>query len=250
MQKIITFAAAVLMAAGIAQAAPDFIDTGRPDSYIPRVEIHGGVGVSTITQNYNSEIEGCADFFMTPGCQGVAGVTVELPLRKFLYIGTGADFNFSHYNWSMTTIDAVEGTLNTIYSRNSYQVLDIPIYIGVRFNLGKRVKWTNELGFYLSQGLVGKSRYKAYVSSTNALGQSQVSTSSYTRSYYKDDDPLINGNSRTDFGMHISTGLLLRNHWTLKAVLRTGFNNMARNNGVLDIKNHNISASLRLGYAF
>lgn len=240
-------AVAIIASAG---AKAPFVDTSKPASYVPRVDVHAGVGVSTILQNYSKQIESCADFFLTPGCQTVMGVKVELPIRKFFHVGTGLDYAISNYNWSMTVVDAQQGIVNTLYNRNNYHAIEIPVYMSFRFTLGAKAIWNNELGFYLSQGVSGKSKYKAYISSTNDLGQSQVTSSSYERKYYKDPDPVINGFSRTDYGFHIATGLIFRDHWSLNAVLRTGLCDMARNMGVLDINVHNLSMTFRLGYMF
>ena len=251
MSKIfLTIASLMLVALPLKAASADFVDTDSPEAYIPSVELHGGVGVSTVFQNYRSEIDGCSDFFLTPGCQGIVGATVELPVRNFFSVGTGLDFAFSRYTWSMTVVDASKGTLTSIYSRNNYTSIDIPVYMSFKFNLGTRVRWVNELGFYLSQGIGGTSKYKAYVSSTNSLGQSQVTSNELERKYYKDSDPLINGVNRTDYGLHLATGMLFNGHWSVKAVMRSGFCDMARNHGVLDVRLRNFSASLRLGYCF
>lgn len=227
-----------------------FFDSSRPEGYAPVVGIHAGPGVSTITQNYYSQIENCSDFFFTPGVTTVFGASVELPVRNFLSIGTGADFSISHYNWSMTVVEGSMSTVNTLYNRNTYRTLEIPLYLKFAFNISDKVQWTNQIGFYISQGISGKSKYRAYVSSTDPLGQSQVTVSNYERDYYKSADPVVNGNSRTDIGANIGTGLMFRQHWTLDIVFRAGFLNMARNNGVLDIREHNLAATFRFGYKF
>ncbi len=249
MKKKTAIIAALCLVALTANAV-NFVDTSRPDSYRPDINVHAGAGVSTILQNYRSQIDGCAEFYLTPGCQSVFGVNVELPLRNFFGLGTGMDYIISNYNYSMTILAPGQGTVYTLYSRNNYHALEIPLYMLWRFNIGSKVHWDNQLGIYLSQGVTGRSHYKSYVSSTNDLGQSQVTTAIYHRDYYKDQDPLISGNSRTDYGLHIATGLMLSNHWTLNCVMHIGFVNVARNLGVLDIHQHNLSATFRVGYTF
>ncbi len=251
MKRILsTFISFILIVPFLGAQSTPFVDTSRPPKHIPEVGVHFGVGVSTITQNYLDQIENCSDFFLTPGCQTVFGASVELPIRQFFSIGTGADFTISNYNWSMSAINGHEGTLYTLYSRNTYRAIEIPLYMNFRFNLGSKVKWNNQLGAYISHGISGKSKYRAYVSSTNDIGQSQVSTSNYERDYYKDTNPVINTNYRSNYGLHIATGLMYNEHWTLNCVLRVGFRNMARNTGVLDITQHEIACSFRLGYCF
>jgi len=248
-KRIYTALAAVAMATCNILAS-GFLDTARPASYIPQVDVHAGVGVSSVTQNYKNQVEGCTDFFLTPGCQTSFGVTVEMPIRNYLYVGTGIDFLISNYNWSMTILDAPAGTLSSVYSRNTYRSVDVPLYVALRFNCGPNVMWVNELGVFFNHGISGKSKYKSYNSSTNSLGQSQVFVQDYKRDYYCDEDPVINGVRRSDYGFHFATGLVFKQHWSLRAVLHTGLQNMAMNYGVLDIKLRNISASFKLGYRF
>lgn len=212
--------------------------------------VHVGEGARTILQNYATEIGGIADFSLTPGSMTSFGATAELPIRRYLAVGTGLDFTINNYYYSMTVLEADQGTLNTIYSRNHFYTLDIPVYLSFRFNLGTRVRWHNEIGGFIALGCGGKTRTKAYASSTNSLGQSQVTEMSYSRDYFSDDDAIINGITNTDWGLHLATGVAVHDHWQVKCVFRVGARDLAKNFGVLGISNHSLSVAFRIGYLF
>lgn len=226
-----------------------FMDTSRPSKPLD-VGVHVGLGVSTQIQNYASAIPGCADFHLSSGLQSAFGATVEIPLRRYIAIGTGADFVINNNSWAMTVINSEPNTVSTLYCRNTYRSFEIPIFLSLRFNLGSRITWTNEGGMYLSFGTGGRTRITSYTAAVNQLGQQQVTRTQYDNPYYNADTPILNGFERNDIGIHLSTGLQYRRHWTLKAVLRYGFKDMARNYGVLDVKVHNLAFSFRLGYTF
>ena len=102
----------------------------------------------------------------------------------------------------------------------------------------------------LSFGTGGRTRITSYTAAVNQLGQQQVTRTRYDHAYYNADTPILNGIGRNDVGIHLSTGLQYLRHWTLKAVMRYGFRDVARNYGVLDVNVHNLAFSFRLGYTF
>ena len=171
-------------------------------------------------------------------------------MRRYIAIGTGADFVINNNSWAMTVINSEPNTVSTLYCRNTYRAFEIPIYLSLRFNLGSRITWTNEGGMYFCFGTGGRSRITSYTAAVNQLGQQQVTRTRYDHSYYNADTPILNGFGRNDIGIHLATGLQYLRHWTLKAVMRYGFKDVARNYGVLDVNVHNLAFSFRLGYTF
>lgn len=237
------------IAQSFAQSTP-FVDHSRPDKFI-EIGLHVGEGVSSLIQNYGKEVPGLAEFNLTPGNMNTFGMSVVMPIRNYLGIGTGIDAAIYNNHWSMTVLNAEASTLNNLYTRNHYYALEFPVFMNLNFNLGEKVMWTNEIGAYLSLGLGnGSSKTKAFASSTNALGQSQVTEINYNRKYYKEDEPIINGVTTTDYGMHLATGLRFYKHFSLRAVFHVGARNLAINYGVLNIKNHNLNLAFKAGYIF
>lgn len=246
---ILTVAALCLSSTAAAEELHPFMDTSRPSKPLD-IGVHVGLGVSTQIQNYASAVPGCADFHLSSGLQSAFGATVEVPLRRYIAIGTGADFVINNNSWAMTVINSEPNTVSTLYCRNTYRAFEIPIYLSLRFNLGSRITWTNEGGMYFCFGTGGRSRITSYTAAVNQLGQQQVTRTRYDHPYYNADTPILNGFGRNDIGIHLSTGLQYLRHWTLKAVMRCGFKDVARNYGVLDVNVHNLAFSFRLGYTF
>lgn len=246
---ILTVAALCLSSTAAAEELHPFMDTSRPSKPLD-IGVHVGLGVSTQIQNYASAVPGCADFHLSSGLQSAFGATVEVPLRRYIAIGTGADFVINNNSWAMTVINSEPNTVSTLYCRNTYRAFEIPIYLSLRFNLGSRITWTNEGGMYFCFGTGGRSRITSYTAAVNQLGQQQVTRTRYDHPYYNADTPILNGFGRNDIGIHLATGLQYLRRWTLKAVMRYGFKDVARNYGVLDVNVHNLAFSFRLGYTF
>jgi hypothetical protein len=246
LSSLLALATAILPASAQSQ----FIDRSRP-SHVVEIGLHVGEGISTILQNYSKNVPGLTDYNLTPGNMNSFGASVELPFRNFIALGTGLEATINNNHWSMTLLDATAGTQNTLYTRNHFYAVEVPIYLQTRFNVSGSVRWVNELGMYLSYGIGnGSSKTHAYASSTNSLGQSQVTEMIYNRKYFKDDEPIINGVTTTDYGLHLATGLRFFDHVSLKAVFHVGFRNLAINYGVLDITNRNINLAFKVGYIF
>lgn len=246
---LLTAIAALATATATAADGVPFLDTARPDKFV-YFDIHAGVGASTMRQNYAEAVPDCGDFTLTPGTMTHFGVGAELPIRRFFGIGTGVDFDIDNFYYSMTILQPADGTLNTLYTRNHYYWVNIPVYLSFRFNLGGDVRWQNEAGMYLAIGAGGTTRTKAYTSSTNQLGQSQVTETNYKRDFFKDKEAIINGVRNADWGLHVGTGLVFKSHVSLKCILRAGLRDVAQNFGVLKIRNHTLTALVQAAYIF
>lgn len=226
-----------------------FFDTARPDRIV-EIGVHVGDGASTIRQNYASNISTLTDFVLTPGNRFVVGASAVMPVRNFFAVGTGLDFAVNNYYWTMTMLDRADGVLTSLYSRNHFCSVEIPVFMQWRFNLGTHVSWRTDIGFYLSFGTGGHSRYKVAASTTNSLGQSQVTESTYRDKYYDDPSPVINTIIPSDWGLHLGTGLVLWRHLELRGFMHVGTRDIARNMGVLDVKVHTLNVAFTAGYIF
>lgn len=244
---ILTLAATATASAVMAQSA--LLDTSRPQKTV-EIGISVGDGINTITQNISTAVPDVTEFSLTPGNRFTAGLTALMPIRRFFGIGTAIDFSVNNYNWNLTTLDRDEGTLTSLYTSNRYYTVDIPVYLQFSLNLGSRVRWTNDLGMYISLAAGGDSKTRSYTSWTNSLGQSQVTDASFSRKYFNDDDPVIFGIKGTDTGLHIATGIVVSDHYAVKAEFRTGFTDIAKNYGVLDVHAHSMSLTFKAAYIF
>ncbi|MGM9864917.1 MAG: outer membrane beta-barrel protein [Muribaculaceae bacterium] len=251
MKPYLAIAVAMMAMTAAAQTPKDvpFFDSGRPDHFI-EIDIHAGDGVSTVRQNYGSAIPSVSDFVLTPANRVVMGARAILPIRNYFAVGTAIDFTINNYYWSMTLLERSQGTLSTLYSRNHYNTIDVPLYLQWSFNLGDKVKWRTKTGMYISFGVGGHTKINETTSSTNSLGQSQVAENSYRDKYYDDEDPVVNTFAKTDMGVVIGTGILVNRHWAIDLDMHTGFTQLARNFGVLDISGRTLNVTFTVGYQF
>ena len=168
MKPYLAIAVAMMAMTAAAQTPKDvpFFDSGRPDHFI-EIDIHAGDGVSTVRQNYGSAIPSVSDFVLTPANRVVMGARAILPIRNYFAVGTAIDFTINNYYWSMTLLERSQGTLSTLYSRNHYNTIDVPLYLQWSFNLGDKVKWRTKTGMYISFGVGGHTKINETTSSTN-----------------------------------------------------------------------------------
>lgn len=248
-KSLLTVCAVAAAVTGVRAQTVPFLDTAKPDHFI-EIDVHAGDGASTITQNYSSAVPSVQDFVLTPGNRLIFGAGAILPVRNYFAIGTRLDIAINNYYWSMTIMDRNQGTLNTLYSRNRYTAAEVPVFMQLRCNLGSSVVWRSELGAYISFGLGGHSRYSEASSSTNSLGQSQVTETQYKNDYYDDSEPVINTFRKTYWGLHLGTGILAGRHFTLNVVMHAGARNLAKNLGVLDIRARTLNVTFTAGYQF
>lgn len=245
----IIIAAAAVFGGTLSAHAVDMLDASMPKQLI-EVNVHAGIGTSTIINNYSSVAESITGMKLSPGTRLMAGFGAEIPLRDYIAIGTGLDFAINNYSVSMTMLDGSAGTLGTLLTSNHYYTLEVPVYVALRLNLGSRVRWCNELGAYFASGMGGSSNTTAFVSSTNSLGQLQVSEAQYDRKYYESDDPVFCTMQRSDIGLHLATGILINHHFSVKASLHVGIRDLAKNFGVYNAHARTLSPTFILGYNF
>lgn len=231
------------------QTETHLYDSSNPGKWL-ELSVHASVGLSTITQNYVSAVPGLSDFMLSPGCRAGAGLDVRFDINKSFGLATGMDFHFNYFRYAMSLVDYSSGSISSIYARNSYNTLTVPVYLSWRFHIGHSMAWNIDAGVYFVNGLNGNLKASGYLSGENSIGQPVVNHANYETKYYSNTQSLINGVKRSDYGPRIATGLLYRQHYSLNAILQIGARNLAVNQGALDIKYHNISFDFQVGYIF
>ena len=214
--------------------------------------IHVSDGITTIRQNYTSQIGSVGSFTLTPGNSFAVGVSAVMNINSFIGIGTGLDFSINNYYYSLTLLNenGISGTLTSMYSSNRYTSIDIPVYAQFSFNIGSSVRWVNRLGIFYSRGLGGYTDNSTYRSATNELGQSFVYHSTHNTDYFNAEDGLINRIINYDYGLHVATGLSIADHYYIGVQVNTGMKNVAKNFGVFDTKVRTLGALVKIGYVF
>ncbi len=256
MKKARTIALAILMAmvAAIGASAQDqetvrLYDGSRSDKFL-ELDLHAGVGLSTVIQNYSSEIPGLSDFLLSPGCLVRMGVDVRFVIRKSFGLGTGLEFGINNSHYAMSIVDNATESISSLYVGNHYYDLNVPVYLSWRLNLGRKMMWIIDGGVFFAQGFRGHTRVSGYASGQNTLGQPIISSASYETKYFKAATPLVNGVKHFDWGPRVATGFLYKDRYSLKAVFQLSASNLAINQGVLDIKYRHLSLCFLFGYTF
>lgn len=226
-----------------------FLNSSRAERFI-NVGVHAGVGNSFVSQNYESTIENITDMNLGSGWAFMGGLTCELALRDYLWLGT--EFNLLINNYTADFIVNAENSTGVynIFLKNHYYYLNIPVYASFKLNIANTVRWNIDAGLYYSYGLAGKQRQTIYNAVVNELGQ--LISSSYTlkTNYFNDNRSFINSAYRGDIGLHLATGLTFSRHISVGVRCQIGFKNIANTVGINHPNLHNISFLGTLGYNF
>lgn len=245
---------AALHAFGSTPAGEDYdvpmYDSRRTEKWI-EVDLHAGVGITGILQNYGSKIPGITDMMLSPGCQMRGGLGVRINLNTSFGLATGLEFGINNFRQALSMLlSEPSGSMSSLYITNHFYQFTVPIYVSWRFNIGRRMMWNVDLGWYLAEGTGGDLKASGYTTGENNLGQPVVLHAEYKTKYFEKNQPLFNGVRNFDCGLHVGTGLVYRHKYTLNAVLELGARNLAINRGVHDFKYHNLSLMFQAGYIF
>lgn len=222
---------------------------GRTSQQWLETDVHAGVGLSSVIQNYGTKIPGITDMMLSPGCQFRGGVGVRFNLSRSFGLATGLEFGINNFRQSMSmVVNEPSGSMSSLYITNHFYQFTVPVYVSWRLNIGRRMMWNIDLGMYLSEGAGGDLKASGYTTGENNLGQPVVLHATYKTKYYEKNNPLFNGVRNFDVGAHVATGLVYRHRYTFNAVLEIGARNLAINKGVLDLKYHNLSLMFQIGY--
>lgn len=218
----------VLIAATIAQSASaqDFFDKGPATQFIS-FDVHGLMGTSTITQNYESKFDEISSYSQHPGLSVGAGVGATLGFKNWL--GLTTEFNLVANNSSATVMIAGKGDnpYAAMTIRNRYYVIDVPTYIKVSFNLSQDIRWNLIGGVYYSLGYAGCQKQNIYSSYLNDLGQLININQQIKPDYYHSKNGFINSSMRSDIGVIFGSGFDLGTRITVGFRGEFGLKNVA-----------------------
>lgn len=240
-----------LAASVAAQASePPFVVTGAPDRFLT-VEAHGLVGGVSVTQNYRGCFPAIREFSLSMGISGGFGARADIAFRDFLALGIGADLLFNAYKTNFTVANDDGSSMSNVFLNNHFTTLNFPVVMSVRFNVGPQVRWIVDGGIYYAYGIGGKQKQSIYKASINQAGQLVTDMVSTQPPYYTNPGCFINSFNRSDFGLHIGTGFLLRRHLSAGVRLQLGLKRQARTYEAVTVPDiHNFSLMAVVGYRF
>lgn len=244
---------ALVVVTGAAQDRPVF-DTSRPDGPGISAGVHYTIGATSVMENYASAIGGVTAMDVAPGVGTGVGATVEFEIRNYLALGTQFDLMLGNHRYSMVMLNPEIDRQTTLMIRNHYYWIDIPLYISLRLNLAQRTRLNVDLGTYFGIGLGGHQEASIYNAYNNGIGQMVVGETKDRWPYYGSGDDggmaLLNKVSRVDIGFHLGCGLVVREHYTVGAVLHLGCRNLAIPTATFMPKYRTVQTLFKIGYIF
>ncbi len=246
----------VLTAISFSMAASDspLLDTSRPGGFGIETGLHYTIGATSVLQNYSDKIGGIAAMDVAPGVGTGMGASVEFVIREYLAIGTQFDLMLGNHRYAIAMSAPGIDRQTTLMVRNHYYWADIPIYGSLRLNLADRTKLHLDLGIYFGVGLGGHQKASIYNAYKNSIGQMIVSVSDEKWDYYGSVDDgkmaLLNKVSRVDIGLHAGMGLVIREHYSVGAVLHVGCRNLAIPTPVFEPAYRTLQTLFKVGYIF
>lgn len=226
-----------------------FYDSAHADKFL-ELNVHAGVGLSSVMQNYGSVVPNISDFFLSPGVLMRAGLDVRFNIRNSFGIGTGIDFGINNSRYAMSIVTDGGSSINSLYVGNHFYDATIPLYISFRFNAGHSMTWSLDPGWYFSQGLGGHSKLSGYTSGENSLGQPLVTHASYEHDYYDSAKPFINTVKKFDNGPRLALTLMFKRRVTFAAVGQMSAFNLATRREILPVKYRHVTVCFQFGYSF
>lgn len=252
MKKILTSLLCMLMAAAIAAPAADlpFVNHGRAPRFID-FEVHGLIGASTVSQNYQSCFPQISQMALTSGMAGGLGAGARTWFSDFVALGMEFNFLVNHYsnNLAVTADDAT--SITNVFVRNRFYTLNFPVYVTFNFNVSHNIRWNIDVGGYYTYGATGRSRATFYSAQVNPVGQLITTVTSSRTDYYNSPETFIASSRRGDIGLHLATGLKFRNLISIGLRMELGIKNAARAYNAVKIPNvHNFAYFGTLGWCF
>lgn len=247
-----TLSALVLSAAAsLPLAARDFFDTGAADRFL-ELDVHLQAGTSAITQNYKSKFPLLTQFDMNPGASFGAGVGATFGLRD--YLGLSTELNFMCNSSSGSGAIAGDGATpaSSVFIKNRYYGVDVPVYVSVRFNLSENVRWNVEGGAYYSLGFCGSQKQQIYTSYINDVEQLINLSTKVNTDYYRGNEGFGSTSYRADWGLIVGTSVDVNRHVTVGVRAHLGLKNVAYvpENAIVRPNVHNMAFHGTIGWLF
>lgn len=157
------------------------------------------------------------------------GVKGELQFQNNMYLELG--LSLSSKGWkSKGYYDAI--TLETSTWKGTPYYLEIPLHLGYKTSVGENIKLLGSVGPYVGLGMFGKSAYS--VDSKN-----KVVTTTTSDNLFKDKLQ-----ERFDWGVGVSLGVEIHNHYQLSLGYNLGLKNIyKKEKGQSDSKNRVLNVS-------
>lgn len=250
LKTIVTSLVVIVGAFASAKAGDLKLDTAPASRFI-EVDIHALGGGGSVTQNYCKLFPQIENLNVNMGGNFGIGGRAVFGLREYLGLGTAIDFTVTNYDTDMLIYGQAESDgISAAYIDNVIYRVTVPVFVSLRFNVDRSVRWNIDAGLYYSYGLGGRQKQKIFRGEINAMGELVTERENLTTDYYHSGDTFINVYNRGDIGVHLGTSLNFGPHLLVGGQLQYGLKNSARHTGVANPRVHNLSVNAMIGYRF
>lgn len=247
---ILLISTIALFKAWLPCSATDNLISYGPSPKLLDVQVHILGGGSSVTQNYNKIYPRIQNQNVNMGNSWGLGAKAVFGIRDFFGFGTAIDVMLNNYNIDMAIVGSENTSMSAVFVNNRNYTINVPLFASLRMNVGQRVRWNVDLGFYYSFGFAGRQRQEIYRAEINSVDELVPEIEKISTDYYHSPRTLFNVFNRGDIGLHFSSSLDFGKHVTVGVQTQYGFKNAARPNGVDKPSIHNYSLHGTLGYRF
>lgn len=230
-------------------AAQGFVNTAPAERFVD-FDIHLSAGGSGIIQNYASKFEQIRELTNSMGVQYGVGASAVFSFNSLVGLGTELNILLNHTRLNMMVASGQSSTVSSIFLRNNSVYVNVPVFMRFRFSISDAVKWDVMGGAYYSYGISGKQKQSIYNASLNSLDQLVPQMVMSEPDYFNSASTFISSYRRSDYGIHMGTGLRLGNHISVGFICQLGLKNISFTSGLVNPSIHNYSVSGRVGYVF
>lgn len=239
---------AAACAAG-AWAQTPFLDRGPARKFI-EADLHVLAGGSYVTNDYASRFSQISAVNASMRFAYGVGAGARFCLRDYLALGTELNVTFNASRMDMAVTSQESPRLSTVFLRNRYRYLDIPVYVRLSMNPGTAVRWHVDVGAYYAYGLGGTQRSTIFNAQVNDLGQLLTTTELTRCDYFNDSRAFINSYYRGDWGLHLATGLTFNRRLSVSLRTHVGLRNVANTRGIVHPSCRNFDCMGSVGWTF
>ncbi len=252
-KRIVTLIAALLTVTAALAEEPGherpFVDFSRADNFL-ELRAYALGGGSTVTQNYISCFPQITELNVSMGTAAGLGAGAQFVFTDFLSLGTELNFLVNDYSVDLAIMGANMSSVSSVFLKNRFYALDIPVFMSARFNVSNGVRWNVDGGMFYSYGLGGHQKQHIYDSRINDLGQLVMQVDRTETDFYNDAAAFIHSSKRGDIGLHLATGLTFGRHLFIGLRTQIGFKNVAKTDGITVPSVHNFNVLVQAGYKF
>ena len=240
----------IILYAVVAALASSVASGAESADRILNVNVHLIAGLSNTTNNYVKCFPEISDLNSSVGQSLGVGVDGVMMLGRRWGIGTAINFIHTSRRMDMAVSGFSAKSVSNVFQRNSYYVIDVPIYARWHTRIASEVRWNIDGGIYYSYGTGGKQKNTIYDAKINDLGQLFTTRTELEAGYYNDGNAFVNSYRRADVGLHIATGLTFKRHITVGLRAHLGLKDVSRNTGIVNPSARNVDLMALLGWTF